>query len=166
MNKMIKNVLDTLKISIEYFKENFDNDKFDITTNFAEYELKSSLEILENYLEKVENIKGNLNCPQCELVEVLKNESRERYVMIERLVEKYKNLKVEYEELAKDELCFEKRCEKLEKFIDFLKLNFDISLDSKLRISDGSECVQTFIIDLPKNTTIDEMFEIIEEVLE
>lgn len=56
--------------------------------------------------------------------------------------------------------------EKYQKFIDFLKLNFDISLDSKLRISDGNECVQTFIIDLPKNTTIDEMFEIIEEVLE
>lgn len=55
--------------------------------------------------------------------------------------------------------------DKLKKFIDFLKLNFDISLDSKLRISDGSECVQTFIIDLPENTTIDEMFEIIEEVL-
>lgn len=55
--------------------------------------------------------------------------------------------------------------EKYQKFIDFLKLNFDISLDSKLRISDGSECVQTFIIDLPENTTIDEMFEIIEEVL-
>lgn len=60
---------------------------------------------------------------------------------------------------------FEEENEKLTKAIDFLKLNFDISLDSKLRISDGSECVQTFIIDLPENTTIDEMFEIIEEVL-
>ena len=55
--------------------------------------------------------------------------------------------------------------EKFKKVIDFLKLNFDISLDSKLRISDGSECVQSFIVYLPENTTIDEMFEIIPEVL-
>ena len=57
------------------------------------------------------------------------------------------------------------RLEKLEKVIDFLKLNFNISLDSKLRIDDGSECVQTFLVHLPENTTIDEMFEIIPEVL-
>ena len=58
------------------------------------------------------------------------------------------------------------RLEKLEKVIDFLKLNFDISLDSKLRISDGSECVQTFITYLPENTTIDEMFKALREVVE
>ena len=58
------------------------------------------------------------------------------------------------------------RLEKLEKVIKFLKLNFDMSLDSKLRISDGSECVQTFITYLPENTTIDEMFKTLKEVLE
>ena len=58
------------------------------------------------------------------------------------------------------------RLEKLEKVVDFLKLNFDISLDSKLRISDGSECVQTFITYLPENTTIDEMFKTLKDVLE
>lgn len=58
------------------------------------------------------------------------------------------------------------RLEKLEKVIDFLKLNFNISLDSKLRISDDSECVQTFITYLPENTTIDEMFKALKEVLE
>lgn len=55
---------------------------------------------------------------------------------------------------------------KLKKVIDFLKLNFDISLDSKLRISDESECVQTFVTYLPENTTIDEMFKVLREVLE
>ena len=56
--------------------------------------------------------------------------------------------------------------DKLKKVIDFLKLNFNISLDSKLRIDDGSECGQSFIVYyLPENTTIDEMFEIISEVL-
>lgn len=58
------------------------------------------------------------------------------------------------------------RLKKLKKVIDFLKLNFNISLDSKLRISDDSECVQTFITYLPENTTIDEMFELLKEVLE
>lgn len=58
------------------------------------------------------------------------------------------------------------RLEKLEKVIDFLKLNFNMSLDSKLRISDDSECVQTFITYLPENTTIDEMYEVLKEVLE
>lgn len=58
------------------------------------------------------------------------------------------------------------RLEKLEKVIDFLKLNFNISLDSKLRISDDSECVQTFITYLPENTTIDEMFKVLKEVFE
>lgn len=56
--------------------------------------------------------------------------------------------------------------EKLKKVIDFLKLNFNMSLDSKLRISDDSECVQTFITCLPENTTIDEMFKALREVLE
>lgn len=47
---MIKNVLNTSKNSIAYFKENFDSDNFDeMTTNFAEFELKISLEILKNY---------------------------------------------------------------------------------------------------------------------
>ena len=58
------------------------------------------------------------------------------------------------------------RLEKLEKVIDFLKLNFNMSLDSKLRISDDSECVQTFITCLPENTTIYEMFKVLREVLE
>ena len=58
------------------------------------------------------------------------------------------------------------RLEKLEKVIKFLKLNFNVSLDSKLRISDDSECVQTFITCLPENTTIDEMFKVLKEVLE
>lgn len=67
-----------------------------------------------------------------------------------------------YENIYKDL----NRLEKLKKVIDFLKLNFDISLDSKLRISDDSECVQTFITYLPENTTIDEMFKLLKEVLE
>ena len=72
------------------------------------------------------------------------------------------NLTQQFEIIEKDL----DRLEKLEKVIDFLKLNFNMSLDSKLRISDDSECVQTFITCLPENTTIDEMFKILKEVLE
>ena len=69
------------------------------------------------------------------------------------------------EKLEKENQKLKEENQKVKKVIDFLKLKFDISLDSKLRISDGSECIQTFIVDLPENTTIDEMFEIIPEVL-
>ena len=61
------------------------------------------------------------------------------------------------------------RLEKLEKVIEFLKLNYiyiSISPDGKLRISDCSECMQISITYLPENTTIDEMFKILKEVLE
>ena len=61
------------------------------------------------------------------------------------------------------------RLEKLEKVIKFLKINYiyiSISPDGKLRISDCSECMQTSITNLPENTTIDEMFKVLKEVLE
>lgn len=76
--------------------------------------------------------------------------------------ENFKIIKKDLEALEE----LKKENAKLKKVIDFLKLNFDISLDSKLRISDGSECVQTFITYLPENTTIEEMFEALREVLE
>ena len=92
----------------------------------------------------------NANEPKglyCENIEVIKQD-------LERL-----------EKLEKENQELKKKTADLKKVIDFLKLNFNISLDSKLRIDDGSECVQTFLVHLPENTTIDEMFEIIPEVL-
>ena len=77
--------------------------------------------------------------------------------------------KEEYEKIKKDLETLEdlkKENTKFKKVIDFLKLNFNMSLDSKLRISDDSECVQTFITCLPENTTIDEMFKVLRELLE
>ncbi len=92
----------------------------------------------------------NANEPKglyCENIEVIKQD-------LERLEKQEK----ENQELKEEN-------SKFKKVIDFLKLNFNISLDSKLRIDDGSECIQTFLVPLPENTTIDEMFEIIPEVL-
>ena len=83
----------------------------------------------------------------CENIEVIKQD-----------LERLEKLEKENQELKEENSRFKK-------VIDFLKLNFNISLDSKLRIDDGSECVQTFLVHLPENTTIDEMFEIIPEVL-
>lgn len=88
--------------------------------------------------------------------------SEELFSVYEEDISFYLDAKKLYNIVLKDL----ERLEKLEKVIDFLKLNFDMTLDSKLRISDGSECVQTFITYLPENTTIDEMFEVLKEVLE
>ena len=87
---------------------------------------------------------------------------------VEALTEDYNIIKQDLdrlEELKKENQELKEENSKFKKVIDFLKLNFNISLDSKLRIDDGSECIQTFIVHLPENTTIDEMFEIIPEVL-
>ena len=102
--------------------------------------------------EALEDIVLYLNATEpkglyCENIEVLKQK-----------INRVEKLEKENQELKEEN-------SKFKKVIDFLKLNFNISLDSKLRIDDGSECIQTFIVHLPENTTIDEMFEIIPEVL-
>ena len=55
------------------------------------------------------------------------------------------------------------RYEKLKKVINFLKHNFSIKLDSKLRISDGLECVQSFLFDKETNEVV---YDDVKEVLE
>jgi len=85
---------------------------------------------------------------------------------ITQALERLELLKKENEELTNTIAETHYKMVRYKKFIDFLKINFNIVLDSKLRISDDLECVQTFVYDLPKNTTIKDMFEIIEEVLE
>lgn len=44
--------------------------------------------------------------------------------------------------------------EKYKKVIAWLKNTFEITLDSKLRISDGTDCIQAFPIDLKTNEVI------------
>lgn len=85
--------------------------------------------------------------------------------IINQDLERKEELENENEELTNTISETHYKMVRYKKFIDFLKINFNIVLDSKLRISDDLECVQTFIYDLPKNTTIKDMFEIIEEIL-
>lgn len=44
--------------------------------------------------------------------------------------------------------------EKLKKVIAWLKNTFEITLDSKVRISDGTDCIQAFPIDLKTNEVL------------
>lgn len=85
--------------------------------------------------------------------------------IVEQDLDRLEVLENENEELTNTIAETHYKMVRYKKFIDFLKINFNIVLDSKLRISDDLECVQTFIYDLPKNTTIKDMFEIIEEIL-
>lgn len=86
--------------------------------------------------------------------------------IVKEALDRLEQLEKENEELTNTIAETHYKMVRYKKFIDFLKINFNIVLDSKLRISDDLECVQTFVYDLPKNTTIKDMFEIIEEVLE
>ena len=56
-----------------------------------------------------------------------------------------------------------KELEKIEKVIAWLKNTFEITLDSKLRISDGTDCIQAFPIDLKTNEVL---YDLLKEVLE
>lgn len=53
--------------------------------------------------------------------------------------------------------------EKYKKVIAWLKNTFEITLDSKVRISDGTDCIQAFPIDLKTNEVI---YDLLKEVLE
>ena len=55
------------------------------------------------------------------------------------------------------------------KAFDIIKTAFNITLDSKLRICDDLECIQTFFIEgvtLPKGMSVNEAFEVLRKVLE
>lgn len=54
------------------------------------------------------------------------------------------------------------RLEKLEKVIEWLKNTFEITLDSKLRISDEIDCVQAFPIDIDKGVVV---YDLLKEVI-
>lgn len=55
------------------------------------------------------------------------------------------------------------RNKKQVKVIAWLKNTFEITLDSKVRISDGTDCIQAFPIDLKTNEVI---YDLLKEVLE
>ena len=56
-----------------------------------------------------------------------------------------------------------KELEKLKKVIAWLKNTFEITLDSKVRISDGTDCIQAFPIDLKTNEVL---YDLLKEMLE
>lgn len=96
-------------------------------TELSGKELLECYKTIDKALERLEELENDKLLDQAEIEElerknaVLNHNLEEKVEIIFELEEKYKNLKVEYEELSKDELCFEKRCDKLEKAIEILK---------------------------------------------
>lgn len=79
-------ILDEIKVGIRYFKENFDSEKFDsVTTNYAEFNLESNLELLEKYLKKIQKENEDLK-----LEVIVKNNT------IKLLEELHKSDKLDY----------------------------------------------------------------------
>lgn len=74
-----------------------------------------------------------------------------------------KMLNALYQEVKDTASFYMSKCEKFEKVIAWLKNTFEITLDSKVRISDGTDCIQAFPIDLKTNEVI---YDLLKEVLE
>lgn len=100
-----------------------------------------SKKILNNYcnrikqdLERLEELENDKLLDQAEKEElervnaVLKHNLEEKVEVIADLKKENQELKEEINELSKDKLCFEKRCDKLEKAIELLKDMFNINL--------------------------------------
>jgi len=83
-------------------------------------------------------------------LELLEKENRVLLMAIENKNNEIKNLK----KLIHDN--------PYKKAIEFLKDTFEIYLDSKLRISDGTDCIQAFPIDLKTNEVL---YDLLKEVL-
>ena len=85
---------------------------------------------------------------------------------LKELIKEYKRLKelanqvIEKFQIGKKNLTEEN--EKYKKVITWLKNTFEIALDSKVRISDGTDCIQAFPIDLKTNEVI---YDLLKEVL-
>lgn len=96
-------------------------------------------------------------------LEQLENENQE----LKELIKEYKRLKelanqvIEKFQIGNKNLTEEN--EKYKKVITWLKNTFEIILDSKVRISDGTDCIQAFPIDLKTNEVI---YDLLKEVLE
>ena len=95
-------------------------------------------------------------------LELLEKENQE----LKELIKEYKRFKelanqvIEKFQIGNKNLIEEN--EKYKKVIAWLKNTFEITLDSKVRISDGTDCIQAFPIDLKTNEVI---YDLLKEVL-
>ena len=133
-------------------------------------------EIVEKALNSLEETNFNYHNALA-FCEASKEEKQELYKQIKQLekenqwlkelIKEYKRLKelanqvIEKFQIGKKNLTEEN--EKYKKVITWLKNTFEITLDSKVRISDGTDCIQAFPIDLKTNEVI---YDLLKEMLE
>ena len=154
----------TPKESIQIIQDNLTPRTLGILT--VEFNVvKNALDHLEQ-LEIADRNNQNLVKTNVELVN--KNlELQKENQWLKELIKEYKRLKelanqvIEKFQIGNKNLTEEN--EKYKKVIAWLKNTFEITLDSKVRISDGTDCIQAFPIDLKTNEVI---YDLLKEVLE
>lgn len=80
---------------------------------------------------------------------------------LEELKKENQELRVKGKELLNDFRETLEIAKKYKRVIDWLKNTFEITLDSKLRISDEIDCIQAFPIDIDKNVVV---YDLLKEV--
>lgn len=126
--------------------------------------MSKSSEALESLISMYINIQNGTNMifNKSKILEEL-NLIKQDLERIKQLEKENQELK-ELQELNKQGLWnLKQENQKLKNAIDWLKHTFEITLDSKVRISDGIDCIQAFPIDMKNNEVI---YELLKEVLE
>lgn len=134
---------------------------------------KKALNQLNNFISREKHIDSERNKTINKCVDTL-SQALDRLEQLEKenqelkeLVKEYKRFKelanqvIEKFQIGNKNLTEEN--EKYKKIIAWLKNTFEITLDSKVRISDGTDCIQAFPIDLKTNEVL---YDLLKEVLE
>lgn len=134
---------------------------------------KDALNQLNNFISREKHIDSERNktINKCvdtlsqalDYFEQLEKENQELKELIKeyKLFKELANQVIEKFQISNKNLTEEN--EKHKKVIIWLKNTFEIILDSKVRISDGTDCIQAFPIDLKTNEVI---YDLLKELLE
>ena len=120
---------------------------------------KEALNQLNNFISREKHIDSERNKTINECVDTL-NQTLDYF---EQLEKENQGLKNKNAALKVKVRAWEIQGKKYKKVIAWLKNTFEITLDSKVRISDGTDCIQAFPIDLKTNEVI---YDLLKEVLE
>ena len=122
---------------------------------------KEALQQLNNFISREKHINSERNKTINECINTIKQDL-EHLEALEKENKKWREI-VGHDlcEALGREILLEEN-EKLKKVVDWIKHTFEITLDSKVRISDGIDCIQAFPIDLKTNEVI---YELLKEVL-
>lgn len=157
MQKLDQNIIDTLNSALQVEKNENQRLRKIIESNNEEIrELK--FETL--YLKDIRDFSRNKT--KYDLYKTSEKVIDQLRIEIDRLNEEVEEEMHNYQDMGRLYHKTATRCDKLEKVITFLKDTFEITLDSKLRISDGIDCVQAFPLNL---STHEIVYDDVKEVL-